>query len=401
LNGAVTFSKFQNIAAQTILGNNSGGSSTVNNLGLLNGLIFNGTNLALGNITPTSVASSGAISGTSLTAVQSSSGKSVTFAPTGVTLTADRTLKPQNKSYTIADSADVPTQYWQKASGIISPVTNGDALKVVDASNIVWTYISNGSVLTGAIGGNTTSLGSDTHSFYQAAPNKQLDLKIRNLTSANRTVYFPNSDITVADSATVAGKLPLTAGSSNKLTGDLYINKANPTFILQGASVDMGMYGNGNTLRFTDQTTGTNGFFSDFTNSNFTVLGLGTGTVQATSGLLSVISDSRNKDVDTIRKINAYNLISKLPSPKYWNYNKKSGYDSSVIAVKQFGLLADEVHNALGEEFAPTQQKVDSLGNKLYGLSDRALLSLALQALKEQQAIIEDLKVRVAKLENK
>jgi hypothetical protein len=110
---------------------------------------------------------------------------------------------------------------------------------------------------------------------------------------------------------------------------------------------------------------------------------LGTGTVQATSGVLSVSSDSRVKDVRGLFQGSASEAISRIEPPKYWNYNAKSGLPKETFKVKQFGLLADKVHAVLGEEFAPTQKDGTN------SLSDRALLSLAIQAIQELQARIK------------
>jgi|694.fasta_scaffold01045_47 hypothetical protein len=129
-----------------------------------------------------------------------------------------------------------------------------------------------------------------------------------------------------------------------------------------------------------------------------TINGLGTGAVQATAGVLSVVSDSKAKDIEGEYIGSASEAISEIPKPVYWNYNTNSGYGKNAESVKQFGLLADQVHSALGEEFAPTQGSYNNEGEfvpkiidgeKSYGLSDRALLSLAIQAIQELEARIK------------
>jgi hypothetical protein len=438
LNGAVTFSKFQNIAGQTILGNNSGGSSTVNNLGLLNGLIFNGTNVGLGNITPTSVASSGAISGSSLTAVQSSSGKSVTFAPTGVTLTADRTLKPQNKSYTIADSADVGVQYWKRSSINLSPITAGDQLYIVDGTNSFATLIGTSYVQSGAVAGDYVYMNG-AHGFYQSAPNKQLDLKIRNLTSANRTVYFPNADITVADSATVAGKLSLSGGTltgilngtgvslsgaftgtTSAITGSAYIGGAsylpnqsmggpattgtsqNGSFrirVADNAVMDFGAYsgGTGYWIQTTNQTALGN-YYDLWLNpagADVRVGSLGTGTVYSNSGKLTNTnpSDSTLKNTITTYTYGLNEILQLKPKTFYYNSDKKK-------ESLKYGFIAQDVQKIMPDVVRVLNPK-DSVHLQKLGLETDGIYVALINAIKEQQAIIEDLKIRVAKLENK
>jgi hypothetical protein len=133
---------------------------------------------------------------------------------------------------------------------------------------------------------------------------------------------------------------------------------------------------------------------------------LGTGTVQATAGVLSVISDSKAKDKTGLFQGSALSAINKIEKPQYWNYNEKSELGESTYSVKQFGLFADDIHEVLGEEFAPTQTKsvydqetketiVEPIlidGSISYSMSDRALLSLAIQAIQELKAEIDLLK---------
>lgn len=116
-----------------------------------------------------------------------------------------------------------------------------------------------------------------------------------------------------------------------------------------------------------------------------TISSLGTGTVQATAGVLSVTSDGRLKNKLGYFN-NATDAIMKLSKPQYWKYSAKSKLPKEAQKVKQFGLMADDVHKVLGEQFAPTQK------DGYYGLSDRALLSLAIQAIQELKAEIEKLK---------
>jgi hypothetical protein len=137
-----------------------------------------------------------------------------------------------------------------------------------------------------------------------------------------------------------------------------------------------------------------------------TITSLGTGTVQATSGVLSVISDSKVKDKKGLFVGSSLNAINKIEKPQYWNYNEKSQLGESTYSVKQFGLFADDIHKVLGEEFAPTQTQsvydeetketiVEPIlidGSISYSMSDRALLSLAIQAIQELKAEIDLLK---------
>ena len=296
----------------------------------------------------------------------------------------------------VRSRANSNVNYWQRPSTYVSPATAGDGIRVPDATNTYVTYIpGNGNLSTGVNGGNQTSMGSDQFTFYQSAPNKYSNINTRNLT-ANRNIYFPNADITVADSATVAGKLSLTGGT---LSGALSIG-TNAFTSGTISSGDITTNGNNKGLYFNgtrNAVLGSNAADEVYIaaanatkltagSAGITINGIGTGTVQATAGLLSVISDSKYKNKGGLFKGNAYEDLMRIPKPEYWSYNDNSGYPNDVKKVKQFGLFADSVYNVLGEEFAPSQpqSQKDSLSGVVnHSLSDRALLSLFIQAFQE------------------
>lgn len=333
------------------------------------------------------------------------------------------------------------TQYWQRVSTNLSPATAGDGIRVPDVTNSFVTLIGSSSIQTGVNGGDYSFMGSTSLGLYQSAPNKQYDIKGRNL-SANRTIYFQNKDYTVADSSTLApiaaGTLTLTTASQPNITGVGALTSGSIGSGFGGAtfggrtnvSSGYGLFVNGGTdfltpsasrgvvevngttdAYFVVKGNGVTGYFGvDATFGNLyvtspttrifsngsvglsmsstqviTLSSLGTGTVQATAGVLSVISDSRMKDKKGSIK-NATDLIMRIPKPEYWSYNKKSGLPTQV---KKFGLYADSVHYAIGEQFAPTQK------DGVYGLDDNALLGLAIQSIQELKKEIEELKKRI------
>jgi hypothetical protein len=66
---SVTYAKVQNVTSQRLLGNPTGGAAAPSEISLAGGLIFSGTTLsAAGNLTPTSVASTGLVTSSSATA---------------------------------------------------------------------------------------------------------------------------------------------------------------------------------------------------------------------------------------------------------------------------------------------------------------------------------------------
>lgn len=135
------------------------------------------------------------------------------------------------------------------------------------------------------------------------------------------------------------------------------------------------------------------GGFLSMNGNGLLATSLGTGAVQATAGVLSVVSDSRLKTLTGKLNGSAISALRKLPLPQYWKFNSKSGMPLPARRVSQFGFLADQVNKVLGEEFAPKQP------NGYFGLNDRALLSLNFQIDQEQQKKIDDLESTV-KIQN-
>jgi len=65
------------------------------------------------------------------------------------------------------------------------------------------------------------------------------------------------------------------------------------------------------------------------------------------------------------------------------------------------GFLAHEVQSIVPEAVTGTQDEVDEDGNPVYqGIDQSKLVPLLTAAIKEQQALIEDLQTRLAALEN-
>jgi hypothetical protein len=114
---------------------------------------------------------------------------------------------------------------------------------------------------------------------------------------------------------------------------------------------------------------------------------LGTGTVTATAGTLSTVSDSSYK-VESGYIDSAIDKVLKL-KPRYFYWNEKSGLPKDV---RQLGFYAQEVNKALGEEAANTPKDK----NTPWGISDRSMIAMLTKAIQEQQEIINDLKQKIA-----
>ena len=110
---------------------------------------------------------------------------------------------------------------------------------------------------------------------------------------------------------------------------------------------------------------------------------LGTGTVTATAGTLSTVSDSSYK-IDDGFIDSAIEKVLNL-KPRYFYWNEKSGLPKHI---RQLGFYAQEVNKALGEEAANTPQDK----NTPWGISDRSMIAYLTKAIQELKQEIDTLK---------
>lgn len=226
--------------------------------------------------------------------------------------------------------------------------------------------------------GNTT-VGSDTL-FGSVLLNNYSSFSSTGTVTVNGNNSASVAHISTFDAGTVNGTINRSSGIS--INGIFLVAGSTATITrtthYQLLINDINQYGYGGnvTNRFAIYTAGAS--------DNIRFGSLGTGTVTATAGVLSVTSDGRLKN-DFGEYGNALEALELLPNGKYFTWKSES---TMPIDIKSFTLFADEVHNVLGEVFAPTQP------NGYYGLNDRALLSLAIQAIKELSAEVKELKVQ-------
>ena len=116
---------------------------------------------------------------------------------------------------------------------------------------------------------------------------------------------------------------------------------------------------------------------------------LGTGTVSATSGVLSASSDKNLKNDDGGIE-NALNKVLQL-NPRYFHWKEESGLPTDI---RQLGFYAQEVNEALGEEVANTPKDE----NDKWGIYDRGLIAMLTKAIQEQQATITSLQEQITDL---
>jgi hypothetical protein len=119
--------------------------------------------------------------------------------------------------------------------------------------------------------------------------------------------------------------------------------------------------------------------------------GAGAATFSA-SGVISSVSDETWKIKDGA-PTNPDAMLQKLEAG-YWFYNEEK---APVFGKeRQLGFYAQNVHEAIGEEAAPTPEE-----GKPWGYYDRSVLAVAVMSLKNALSTIEELKQRIATLENK
>jgi hypothetical protein len=104
-----------------------------------------------------------------------------------------------------------------------------------------------------------------------------------------------------------------------------------------------------------------------------TILALGTGTVTATSGTLSTVSDMNLKIADGFID-NALEKVLKL-TPRYFYWKEESNLPTNL---RQLGFYAQEVNEAIGEEAANTPKD-----NVSWGITDRSVIAMLTKAIQE------------------
>jgi hypothetical protein len=119
--------------------------------------------------------------------------------------------------------------------------------------------------------------------------------------------------------------------------------------------------------------------------------GAGAATFSA-SGVISSVSDETWKTKDGV-PTNTDAMLQKL-EPGYWFYNEEKA--PTFGQERQLGFYAQNVHEAIGSEAAPTPEE-----GKPWGYYDRSVLAVAVMSLKNALNTIEELKQRITALENK
>jgi len=239
-------------------------------------------------------------------------------------------------------------------------------------SNSAFIVSANGSntIGAGAFISLQTVTGTNYQNNIQLNASGGLDFWTYNVTDGwiKRTTFANNGSATFSSSVATGGWIM--PNGVNALTAD-----SSHTYLQQPSGGDI-------LLRKSDGTT----FVTIANTGAATFSSLGTGTVTATSGTLSTVSDMNLKDEDGFID-NALEKVLKL-KPRYFHWKKESGLPTDL---RQLGFYAQEVNEAIGEEGANTPKGE----NDKWGIYDRAIIAMLTKAIQEQQYTITSLQDRI------
>ena len=283
-------------------------------------------------------------------------------------------------------------------------IGNGGGLLFTGASTFSSSLTaSNNLTIAGSIYGRTTSGYPSTSLGYYAIKTNNIDaerggitLQVSNSTSTfidALTINYTGA-ATFSSTATIKGIVVVGASGGYTTGGNTYVNfggGATPdTFgAINAPFGDKMKFNSYHGFQFKTSNSGS----SPVTMFEISIAGiatfasLGTGTVQATSGTLSTISDMNFKNEDGFID-NALEKVMNL-KPRYYHWKEESGLPTDI---RQLGFYAQEVNEALGEEAANTPKTE----NDKWGIYDRGMIAFLTKAIQEQQAQIEELKALIA-----
>ena len=268
-------------------------------------------------------------------------------------------------------------------------------------------FITAGTTTAISIGQSTAARRMDIGNYYISVTGEQFELTTASsqplIFSTNSTERMritsggnvgigntnPNSYNSAANAlvvGTTSGNNGMTIAAGTTGYSGIYFadgttgNEAFRGYIEYGHSADALTFGTAASGRLTISSAGA-----------VTINNLGTGTVTASSGVLSTVSDSSFKIEDGF-------IEDALPSvmnlkPRYFYWKDKSGLDTTI---RQLGFYAQEVNSAIGEEAANTPKK-----DSPWGINDRSVIAMLTKAIQEQQAQIKDLQTEIQTLKNK
>jgi hypothetical protein len=289
------------------------------------------------------------------------------------------------------------------AQGSYGLIVQGNAADTIDDTNPGASITIGGGPLTDTFEGNITLIA---YGAVSASGNRNA-IEFRNRSGTNTTqermrIDYLGNLLVGATSAVSGAKLEVTG----TMSATSNISATGGGFFSTRAS------GNSPILDLTQTgvytwdlvNTATTGVFSIRGNTNpylsitnatgivtMQAYGAGAATFSA-AGVISSVSDETWKTKDGV-PTNPDVMLQKL-EPGYWFYNEEKA--PTFGADRQLGFYAQNVHEAIGAEAAPTPEE-----GKPWGYYDRSVLAVTVMSLKNALNTIEELKQRIATLENK
>ena len=197
---------------------------------------------------------------------------------------------------------------------------------------------------------------------------------------AERMRIGSNGNAAIGDTNTTYGKLYLNGyGAPNSLmTQPVLIASSGANAVQLGSDGTHALIGAGNSGSSLILLSRASGEYTQAiviaSNNTVKINNLGSGTVSATSGVLSTSSDMNLKVEDGFIN-NALEKVLNL-KPKYFHWKEESGLPTDI---RQLGFYAQEVNEALGEE-AASRPKDE---NDKWGIYDRSIIAMLTKAIQE------------------
>jgi hypothetical protein len=248
------------------------------------------------------------------------------------------------------------------------------------------TYTMTAPVITGGSVTGVTALATSGNLTFTGTGNRILG-DFSNATIANQVAFQTST----TNGNTIVGVIP---NGTSIFSGFRAFNNSNPTnagylditISDVQARLRAGITGTGTFLPLTFATNNAERMRIDSSGIvTMSAYGAGAATFSA-AGVISSVSDETWKIKDGV-PFNPEAMLQKLEAG-YWFYNEEKA--PIFGSDRQLGFYAQNVHEAIGEEAAPTPEE-----GKPWGYYDRSVLAITVMSLKNALNSIQELKTEL------
>jgi trimeric autotransporter adhesin len=288
------------------------------------------------------------------------------------------------------------------AIGFNASVPNGGNSNQLSIQNIIYGINNSGTsstLSTGSIGIGVIPIATTVSSIYPSSIAK-LDvngtLRIRTVSA----ITNPTNTYLYTDNEGMVGKatLPIAGVSTYCLTANTIpkTNNVNGSMTCSQITDNGNSVGiNSSSFTWTDPTGpveyGSGGVLLNPSIANGTIFRLAVGGWINATGMIAFSDKKLKKDINKMDK--ALDKISKINGYTYY-WDRASDKHNRFDASKQAGFIAQEIVEVLPEAVVKTDEGI-------LGLNYNAIMPLLAEGIKEQQTMIEELKIEVAELKAK